>query len=417
MMFLGKRKKQVAALETQVAELTAKVASISNSTPMPEIVRGTDVFSAFSGAPSSAGPVVNEQTAMCVSAVYACVRIIAGAIAGLPVHVFEKKSGHRERVEDHDIAWLLNNQASDGWTAAALWEFVISSVLLPGDGFAEIKRSYRGDALALEPHHPHQVQPLRHEGRVVYIIYPDEGEAYALDQDDMLHVPGLGFNGLYSMSPIKYAAKQAVGIALAADQYSAEFFSNGAKPDFAITTPNTPDDKQKNLLRETWYEKHQGAGKHHLPAILAGGMDIKQLTMSAEDAQLIATRQFQVVDIGRVYGVPPDMLSATEKTTAWGTGIEQMTIGFMRFTLRSYLTRAEQEVNRKLFGRGKSFAEFNVDGLLRGDSKAQAEYYKAALGGPGAQGWMALNEVRRRQNLPPVKNGDEVIISGGANEK
>lgn len=261
-----------------------------------------------------------------------------------------------------------------------------------------------------------RVEPRSHGDRLIYVIYPEGGNAYAIDQDDMLHIPGVGYNGVSSLSPIRYAAKNAIGTAIATSEYNAEFFANGARADFALkTASNKLDDQAVKTLRETWGQRHQGRGNRHLPAILAGGMEVEQLTMSAQDSQLIDVLRFQIVDIARAYGVPPHMIAETGESTTWGSGIEQLTIGFVKFAMRPHLNRIQREINRKLFKRSDLYMEFNVEGLLRGDSRAQSEYFAKALGGPGSQGWMSVDEVRRLQNLPPM-GGDfaNVQKSGSA---
>lgn len=424
-MFFAKQralKAENASLRNEVLQAKAQVAEINSAVTTPidssKIVTGDGVWEALGGS-SGGVPVVNERTAMGVSAVYACVALISGGISALPLSLYERTSVGREVVSDHDIWWMLNHEATAMFSAAAFWEFILTCLLLGGDGYAEIKRNGRGDILGFEPLYPLWVDTKKVNGRLVYIIYPEGGvDSYALDQDDVLHVPGVGFNGVHSLSPIRYAAKNAIGTTLAANKYNAEFFTNGARADFVLKTDGELSKPQADLVRETWGQRHQGVGNRHLPAVLTGGLDISQLTMSAEDAQLMEILKFSVVDVARTYSVPPHMIAEAGKGTVWGSGIEQLTIGFLRFGLRPHLNRIEQEINRKVFRRSKLYMEFNVDGLLRGDSKAQAEYFTKALGGPGSQGWMVVNEVRRLQNLPPLKGGDDLIMAGAkSNEK
>jgi len=419
-MFLGKRKK----LEAENAQLREQLRDsdaaephmgIVNAVESSEIVRGHNLFDVFTGGTSAAGTVVNERTAMSVSAVYACVALVSGAISGLPLPLYERAATGRKRVDNNDVHWLLNNEPTPVFSAATFWEYAVSSILLGGDGLTEIKRNYRGDALGFVPHHFNRVEPIKKDNRLIYLIYPEEGDVYAADQDDMLHFPGVGFNGLRSLSPIRHAAKNAIGTAIAASEYNAEFFANGARPDFALTAAGKVDKEARENLLATWNQKHQGGGKRHIPAILSGGLDVKELTMSAQDSQLIDILRFQVVDIARAYGVPPHMIAETGESTTWGTGIEQLTIGFVKFALRPHLNRIQRELNRKLFRKSDLYLEFNVDGLMQGDSKAQAEYFAKALGGPGSQGWMAVDEVRRLQNLSP--QGDEFAKVHKSGEK
>lgn len=381
---------------------------IQDSWPLSSGTHGSELYEMLTGGTSGAGVVVNERTAMTVSAVYACVRLIACTIATLPCTQYRRTDSGRARVET-TLSRLLNFETNAAMSASVFWEYWVTSMLLGGDGFAQIMRApdraiNSGDVIALEPVHWGRIDVWRMDGRIKYTVRGSEKQ-YVVDQDDMLHLSGVGFDGLRSLSPLRHAARQAIGIALAADEYSARFFSNGARPDVALEIPGTLTEDQITLLRQKWTDRYGGLDNSRAPAILAGGMKIHELTLNAEDAQLIATRQFQIADIARVFGVPPWMVGETEKQTSWGAGIEQTGIGFLKYTLGPHLTRMEQEINRKLLRDGRSFVEFNRDGLMEGDSKAQAEYFGKALGGPGAQGWMSVNEVRRLKNMQP-QSGD-----------
>lgn len=401
-------------LENQlaIAKLEQEIAGVQASIPLSSGYRGSALYELLTTG-SYAGPAVNEHTAMTVGAVYACVRLIAGAIASLPLPIYQRTPQGRERIQ-HDLWWLLNEQPNDTMSAAVFWEYLASSLLLSGDGFAIIQRpgAFNPNITGFEPVHPARVQVRREDNRLKYIIFDDNGQAYTKDQDDILHIPGIGFDGLRSMSPVRYSARQAIGLALAAEEHSARVFSNGARPDIAIEVPGILKEDQLEILRTTWKDRYGGVSKSHLPAVLSGGSKVHEITMNAEDAALIATRQFQVIDIARIYGVPPHMIGQTDNNTSWGTGIESMGIGFVKYTLLPHLTRIAQEINRKCFRIARYFAEFNVDGLMEGDSKAQAEYFGKALGGPGAQGWMSVNEVRQLKNMPPKSGYDDIPRSG-----
>ena len=287
-----------------------------------------------------------------------------------------------------------------------MWEFLAWSLLLHGDAFAIIQRQ-GPKIIGLEPVHPLSVTVHEVEERLVYTVV-DNDETLVLDQDDMLHIPGLGFDGKRGLSPLRYAARQTFGLALAAEEYSARFFSNGARPDYVITTENKMDSEQQRLFRESWMARYAGLQNAHIPALLTGGgAEVKSLTLSPEEAQLMATRNFQATDVARIYGVPPHMIGITEKTTSWGSGIEQQGIGFVKYTLQRHLVKIEQEINRKLFRRSlQLFAEFNTAGLERGDYKGRNEGYRIAAGRAGEPGWMTINEIRKLENLPPIDGGD-----------
>ncbi len=376
------------------------------------IKMGPNEFGEFvrGGMSSAAGKVVSEKTAMRVSAVYACVQLIGGVTSSLPLPVFDVSSGTRKRDDSDPLWWLLNQQPNQKYTAAVFVESLVASNKLNGDGFAAIRRPSLASPIIteLEWYPRENVEVIEDNNRLVYLMTKN-GKQKAMLAEDVIHIPGPGFNGKHGMSQIKHALSNAAGTALAADEFSGKFFANGARPDFALEFPGSLDENQQDMIRRTWAERHQGAGNAHLPALMSGGAKVHEITMNAEDAQLITTRKFQVEDIARIFGVPPHMIGHTEKSSSWGTGVEQMSIGFVKYTLAPLLTKIEQELNRKLFGGDrKKFVEFNTAGLERGDYKTRMEGYRTALGRAGEPGWMTKNEIRKLENLPPVPGGDEL---------
>jgi len=361
------------------------------------------------GALSNAGPAVTERTAMAISAVYACIGLIGGAIACLPLQVYQRSENSRERI-DHELWWLFNEQPAPSYSASVFWEYIVWSLLLHGDGFARIIRAAPGSPKikSFEIIHPLDIAVSRIEDRLAYTFLDENGKPKTIDQDDILHIPGLGFDGLRGLSPLRHAARQTMGLTLAADEYSARFFSNGARPDYVITTPNAMKDDQVKLFRESWMARYAGLGNAHIPAMLTGGGEVKALSLNPEDSQLIETRNFQAGDIARFYGVPAHLIGLNDKTSSWGTGIEQMSIGFVKYTLQRHLVKIEQEINRKCFRIARNFAEFNTAGLERGDYKSRNEGYRIGLGRAGEPAWLTVNEVRKFENLPPVEGGDKL---------
>ena len=396
--------------------------AVSNQTkiyPTSSGNSGSELYEWFTGnsSLSSAGPPVNERTAMAVGAVYACVGLIAGAVSTMPLKTYRRDGSSREAITS-DMCWLLNEQPNAMMSAAVMWEYLVWSLLLHGDAFATISRASPMSPVikGFVPRHPHDVSVMRNGNRLAYLVYDHaSGIQLALDQDDILHVPGLGFDGLRGMSTIKYAAKQAIGLSLAADEYSARFFSNGARPDYIVTTPGKMDPEQQKTFRDSWMARYSGVNNSHIPAILTGGGDVKTLSMNPEDAQLLETRSFQAIDVARFFGVPPHMIGIVEKSTSFGTGIEQQGIGFVKYTLARHLVKFEQEVNRKCYRTAKNFVEFDTRSLERGDYKTRNEGYRIALGRAGEPGWMTSNEVRNLENMPPKEGGD--ILRNGAEPK
>lgn len=377
------------------------------------LVRSSDpqIIAQLGGTSATSGFAVTPDTAMRVSAVFAAVQLLGGAIASIPVSIFRDDPAGRESINP-DLWWLLNEQPIGNWTAAAMWEWVMKSICLRGDGFVEIVR--RGaDVKNLRPHHPDLVSVLRTGDTLLYTVTDETGGVRTLHQDDMLHFPGFGFNGTRSMSVIAHAAFQSIGIALATDALSGSFYANGAAPKHVITTDKEMGEEQIGLLRNEYKTKNAGVGNGGVPLVLTEGLNIREMSMTAGDAQLLESRKFQVIDIARAFGVPPHMIGAQETTSSWGTGIEQLSIGFIRWALQPHINRIRQELNRKLFRRASPFVEHKMDALLAGDTKAEGERNRQAIGGSQGPGYMTINEVRKTLNLPPVDGGN-VLYSPAA---
>lgn len=378
---------------------------------------GSNALDFFNLPINPSGYPVTETTAMRVAAVYACVEKIS-VISGLPKHIYERTPTGSQRI-DHDYWPLLNTQPSENWTAASMWEREIQSMLLRGDGIAKIERAKpSGKIIGIKPYLRENAHiQIDSTGKIAYrLTEPYTGKQDYASKEDILHFPGFGFNGYHGMSVIQYAASSGIGIALSADQYSAEFFANGQRPDYLLTTEGSLSPQQKADTKKALEDQLGGIGNRHKPLILQGGLKIQTISLSAEDSQLLQTREFEVVNICIAFGVPPQLIGAKDSTAGWaGSSLEQLNLGFAKYTLKGHINRMEQELNRKLFpGNPKYFVKFNLDAFLEGDSKTQAEVFSKAAGGPGQQGYMSVNEIRKLKNLPPDSNPifNQVIVSG-----
>ena len=387
---------------------TRSPAAQAQAYPLSSGTRGSSLYNLLTAG--SAG-VVSETQAMRVGAVFASVAIVAGAIASMPFHLYKRTEGNDRARYDSDLWWLLNESPDPAWTAASAWHFAIQSILLRGDAYRQIHRAsaYSPRIIGFEPIHPDTMQVDRIDGRNRYTFWVRTStgtlEKRIKDQDDILHFPGIGFDGLRSVTPITAALGNAASLALESDRHVTAFFKGGSRADHAIVVPAQVKINQDQLdqYRDSWAEQRQRYTDTGIPPFLTGGMDIKDLSINSKDAQLLETRQQSVEDIARIIGVPPHMIGKTDAATSWGTGIQQMSIGFVRYTLGRHLDNMSQELNRKLWPKSRMFfGEFNRDSLLEGDSKEQAEYFGKAAGGPGTQGWMTVNEIRRLKNLPPI---------------
>ncbi|TFL16423.1 phage portal protein [Jannaschia formosa] len=384
-----------------------------NQVDSSDVRRGDLVWNAFTGGLDGSP---SERSAMRVTAVWACVSLISGAVASLPMHIYQRsREGDLSRDRNADLWWILNEQFSPRWSASAGWQFLVASKLLHGDGFAEILRGRGGQVAGLLPLHPDRVRVITtgDGARLIYEIQPDStitrpspaaAKIRVLDQDDMLHVPGFGFNGLRGMSALRFSLSNSGRLAINAQDFSSKFLENMARPDFALKSEkNLTDDQFKRL--QDMLDKHRGPERAGKPMILEGGLGIQTLTMPLEEMQLLETRKFQVEEIARAFGVQPFMIGHTEKTSSWGTGVEAMGAGFVRYTLRDHLNAFQNEMNRKFFRTARLVAEFDTTELERADTKSMFDAVRIALGRAGEPAFMTLEEARELLRLPREMQG------------
>lgn len=380
----------------------------------PQNVTYSDaVMESFGVAPS--GVTVSATSAMRVSAVAACVAKISGAIVSMPLHVYRLDGGDIPDRQPRDALWyLLNESPSPQYTASSMWEGVSMAQLLRGDAYALIRRGMNNSIREILPLPWGSVSPIRTPGEGVryYVNMPTHGIATWFEPSDILHFPGLGFDDatMRSMSVIQYGARNAIGNAIAMDTYSGKFFESGAHPSIILENDKKMSPEQVTQLQAAFTAKYSGLDNaHRLPLVLTEGTSAKQISLSADDAQLLEARKFQVLDVARAFGVPGFMINESTGSTSWGSGIESMGRGFVQYTLQPWLRKIEQELNRKLFPRDTGrFIEFYRDALIEGDSKAQGDAFRLALGGPGSgDGYMSVNEVRKIKRMAPVEGGEK----------
>lgn len=410
-----------------IGDIFARVFGARNQTvDSSQVRRGDGVFESLTSVGSNSGA-PSEQTALAITAVHACVQLIAGAIAAMPMHVYTRaRDGDRTRDINSPLWWTLNEEFSPRWPASAGWSFLVGSKLLHGDGFAEIVRGPGGAIRHLVPIHPNRVRVIAEPDgmRLVYEIAPDPtierpnrtvSQIRVLDQDDVLHVPGFGFNGLRGMSALRNSLSVAGRLAISSQDFSTKFLENMARPDYALRTDQALTDPQFDRLREM-LDKHKGPLNAGKPLILEGGLDVKTLTMPLEEMQLLETRKFQVEEIARAFGVPPFMIQHNEKTTSWGSGVEAMGVGFVRFTLRDHLNAFHNEINRKFFRTYGRLAEFDTTELERADTKSLYEALRIAIGRAGEPGFISVEEARAvlnmsREPLGTLASGEPLATS------
>lgn len=374
-------------------------------------------FSLLFGRTTS-GKTVNERTALQTTAVYACVRILSETIASLPLHVYRYTEGGKAKDTEHVLYTLLHDEPNPDMTSFVFRETLMSHLLIWGNAYSQILRDRSGQVIGLYPLLPDQMSVHRSEKGKLYYVYNryeednpnfQEKGSIVLSQEEVLHIPGLGFDGLIGYSPIALA-KNAVGMTLACEEYGASFFSNGANPGGVLEHPGILKDPGK--VRDSWNAVYQGTRNAHKVAVLEEGMSYKQIGIPPEEAQFLETRKFQINEIARLFRIPPHMVGDLEKSSF--SNIEQQSLEFVKYTLDPWVVRFEQALKKSLLlpeEKKTHFIKFNVDGLLRGDYQSRMNGY--AIG--RQNGWLSTNDIRKLEELNPIpseEGGDLYLING-----
>ncbi len=385
--------------------------------------KAADAGYSFLFGRTTSGKPVNERTAMQTTAVYACVRILAEAIASLPLHVYEyQDDGGKKLVHDHPLYYLLHDEPNPEMTSFVFRETLMSHLLIWGNAYAQIIRDGAGRVLGLYPLLPDKMDVQRDDRGNIYYVYSrnsDENPMFKeygnikLKADDVLHIPGLGFDGLIGYSPIAMA-KNAVGMTLACEEYGASFFANGANPGGVLEHPGVLKDPSK--VRESWNSVYRGVNNAHKIAVLEEGMKYQQIGIPPEEAQFLETRKFQINEIARLYRIPPHMVGDLDKSSF--SNIEQQSLEFVKYTLDPWVIRWEQSLQRSLLlpgEKGKYFIKLNVDGLLRGDYQSRMNGYAVGR----QNGWFSANDIREMENMNPIpdEEGGNLYLVNGAMTK
>ena len=385
--------------------------------------KAADAGYSFLFGRTTSGKPVNERTAMQTTAVYACVRILAEAVASLPLHVYEyQDDGGKKLVHDHPLYYLLHDEPNPEMTSFVFRETLMSHLLIWGNAYAQIIRDGAGRVLGLYPLLPDKMEVQRDDRGNIYYVYSrnsDENPMFKeygnikLKAEDVLHIPGLGFDGLIGYSPIAMA-KNAVGMTLACEEYGASFFANGANPGGVLEHPGVLKDPSK--VRESWNSVYRGVNNAHKIAVLEEGMKYQQIGIPPEEAQFLETRKFQINEIARLYRIPPHMVGDLDKSSF--SNIEQQSLEFVKYTLDPWVIRWEQSLQRSLHlpgEKGKYFIKLNVDGLLRGDYQSRMNGYAVGR----QNGWFSANDIREMENMNPIpdEEGGNLYLVNGAMTK
>lgn len=366
----------------------------------------------FGSTPS--GLQVNEQTAMQSTGVYACVRILSESVASIPLHLYRyEDNGSKTKALDHSLYFLLHDEPNPEMTSFTFRETMMAHLLLYGNAYAQVIRNGRGDVLGLYPLMPNKMEIQRAKNNELVYIYSktiegEREEKTTLLKTEVLHIPGLGFDGLMGYSPIAMA-KNTIGMALATEDYGARFFANGATPGGVLEHPGIVKDPER--LRETWQAQFS-KGNVHRVAVLEEGMKFHQLTIPPDQAQFLETRKFQLNEIARIFRVPPHMIGDLDRSSF--NNIEQQSMEFVKYTLSPWLVRIEQAIQQSLFFENEKpsyFVKFNVSGLLRGDYETRMNGYAVGR----QNGWLSANDIRELEDMNQISEeagGNQYLVNG-----
>lgn len=369
------------------------------------------------GRKSISGKYVNEINALQVAAVYACVRIISEAIASLPLHVYEYKDTDKERATQHRLYYLLHDSPNPEMTSFSFKEIIVIHLLLFGNSYTLIKWDESGYVTGLYPLNPKRIQVERNNnGQIEYVYTSEAGEneymprseQHRYTRREILHIPAMGFDGIQGYSPIAMA-RNAIGVAMACEEFGAKFFENDARPSGILKHPGIIKNPQK--LKESWQAAYSGAN-HGQTAVLEEGVEFETISIPPDDAQFLDTRKFQIAEIARIFRVPLHLLNELDRATF--SNITQQSLEFVTYTLTPWLVRLEQNFNKALFNhmdRGRYFTKFSVEGFLRGDYETRMRGYTSAL----QSGILSVNEVRGLEDLNAIsdKEGGNLHLVNG----
>ena len=375
-----------------------------------------DYWYSARGGTSVTGLRVDPDTALKLSAVWACVRLISESVASLPLPIYEQMQDGKRKAPWHALYNRLQYQPNDWQTAQGWRQQMTVHALLRGAGFSRLVGGPAGVVSGgIEPLNPDWLTvPNNLSDPYIYRVPGKPQES--IYHDSILRVDGLTLDGVQPVSVITYA-RESMGIGLAAEQYAGRVFSQDARPRGVVEVAGKLSKEGAALLADQWQQTYGGLSNAHKVAVLVEGAKFAPISVTPDDAQMLSSREFSVEDVCRWFGVPPHMVGSTAKVTSWGSGIEQLSIGFVTYTLLPWLKRWEQSIRRDLiFDKERYFAEHVLDGLLRGDQESRYRAY--AIGRQG--GWLSANDVRRLENMNTIPSGDKydnpaiTPTSGGA---
>ena len=357
------------------------------------------------GKRTKAGVRVTAKTALSVSMIWSCVKILSESLSGLPFKLYEDAGGKRAMVGSTDRYAKLLRKPNPYMTMLNFLKFVVVNMALRGNAFALIERNRNGDVVGLVPLDGKTVT-IDTDEDLLYLVTPSEGKPFPVSPENMLHFKLFSLDGIVGLSPIEHQA-ETMGLAKAGQQWSARFMRKGGfTGGYVIYEQFLTKAQQAQVMEKFPDVRKADADDIGKMAILQGNPKIVPAGITQKDAQFIESQQFQEEALAGIYGVPLWLANRAGKTSIMGSNLEQQLTGYITFGLKPFIDAVEDEFNDKIFTAVSRFSEFAVEGLLRADSAGRATYYGSALGGSGGSGWMTINEVRTKENLPPLE-GDE----------
>ncbi|ARA79622.1 phage portal protein [Pseudomonas ficuserectae] len=357
------------------------------------------------GKRTKSGVRVNTKTALSISMVWSCVKILSESLSGLPLKLYEDAEGGRKLIPGNDRSLKVLRKPNPYMTQLNFLKFVVVNMALRGNAFALIERNRNGDPIGFVPLDCNTVT-IDTDDDLIYCVTPKDSEPFPVSPENMLHFKLFSLDGIVGLSPIEYQA-ETMGLAKAGQQWSSRFMRKGGfTGGYVIYDQFLTKEQQAQVMERFPDVRKADADDIGKMAILQGGPKIEAAGITQKDAQFIESQQFQEEALAGIYGVPLWLANRAGKTSIMGSNLEQQLTGYITFGLKPYIDAVEDEYNDKVYRKFSRFVEFTVEGLLRADSAGRSTYYGSALGGSGGSGWMTINEVREKENLPPLV-GDE----------
>lgn len=358
------------------------------------------------GGITATGVYVSPERALAVTAVFACIRVLSETIASLPLMVYQRLDRGKTVARAHYLFNLLHDSPNDTMTSYDYWGSVVAHICLRGNHYSFKEINGAGRVVGLTPLNPANMEVLRESNKLIYRYSTNNGKQEQFTQDEIWHVRGLSTDGILGLSPISIA-REAIGLACAEEAYGARLFSNDARPGGVLEVPGFLKEDAAKRLKESWQSAHSGVKNAHKVAVLEGGLTWKAIGFTNEDSQFLESRAFQVQEIARIFRVPTILIGHPDKASTFASA-EQFMLSYVIHTIRPWVTLIERSINKHLLtdeDKQIYFAEFKIDGLLRGDTQSRYAAYSSAI----QNTWLSPNEVRELENLNPRDGGDNYI--------